>query len=154
MERTFCMIKPDGVQRRLVGKILQRFEEKGLRIAGLKLVKVERPTAENLYSVHKGRPFYESLVKFVTSSPVVAMVLEGTNTIEIVRTLLGATFGYQAAPGTIRGDYGSSKGFNLIHASDSKDSATREIPIFFKPEELAAWTHADHVWVYEEPERG
>jgi nucleoside-diphosphate kinase len=134
MERTFCMIKPDGVQRRLVGRILQRFEEKGLRIAGLKLLRVDRATAENLYSV-------------------LAMVLEGAYTIEVVRTLLGATFGYQAAPGTIRGDYGSSKGFNLIHASDSKESAAREIPIFFKPEELAAWTHADHAWVYEEPER-
>jgi len=148
------MIKPDGVQRRLVGKILQRFEEKGLRIAALKLTRVDRATAENLYSVHKGRPFYETLVKFVISSPVVAMVLEGSYTIDIVRTLLGATFGYQAAPGTIRGDYGSSKGFNLIHASDSKESAAREIPIFFTPEELVAWTHADHVWVYEEPERG
>lgn len=154
MERTFCMIKPDGVQRRLVGKILQRFEEKGLRVAGLKLVRVDKATAEELYSVHKGRPFYETLVKFVTSSPVVAMVLEGAYTIEVVRAQLGATFGYQAAPGTIRGDYGSSKGFNLIHASDSKESAAREIPIFFKPKELVAWTHADHEWVYEEPERG
>lgn len=154
MERTFCMIKPDGVQRRLVGKIIQRFEEKGLRLAGLKLVQVSEATARDLYSVHKGKPFYESLVKFITSSPVVATVLEGTYTIEVVRALLGATFGYQAAPGTIRGDYGSSKGFNLIHASDSKESAAREIPIFFKPEELAAWGHADHVWVYEEPERG
>ena len=153
MERTFCMIKPDGVQRRLVGKILQRFEEKGLHLAGLKLVQVDRATAENLYSVHKGRPFYETLVKFVTSSPVVAMVLEGAYVIEEVRLLLGATFGYQAAAGTIRGDYGSSKGFNLIHASDSKDSATREIPIFFKPEELVGWSHVDTTWVYEEPER-
>jgi nucleoside-diphosphate kinase len=148
------MIKPDGVQRRLVGRILQRFEDKGLRVAGLKLVRVSQAAAENLYSVHKGKPFHESLVRFVTSSPVVAMVLEGTYTIDVVRTLLGATFGFQAAPGTIRGDYGASKGFNLIHASDSKESAAREIPIFFKPEELAAWTHADHVWVYEEPERG
>jgi len=154
MERTFCMIKPDGVQRRLVGKILQRFEEKGLRIAGIKLLQVSQATAEDLYSVHKGRPFYGTLVKFVTSSPVVAMVLEGTYTIEVVRALLGATFGHQAAPGTIRGDYGSSKGFNLIHASDTKESAAREIPIFFKPKELVAWTHADHPWVYEEPERG
>ena len=154
MERTFCMIKPDGVQRRLVGKILQRFEEKGLRIAGIKLLQVNQATAEDLYSVHKGRPFYGTLVKFVTSSPVVAMVLEGTYTIEVVRALLGATFGHQAAPGTIRGDYGSSKGFNLIHASDTKESAAREIPIFFKPKELVAWTHADHPWVYEEPERG
>jgi nucleoside-diphosphate kinase len=154
MERTFSMIKPDGVQRRLVGKILQRFEEKGLHLAGLKLLKLDRATAENLYSVHKGRPFYDSLVNFVTSSPVVAMVLEGAYVIEEVRLLLGATFGFQAAAGTIRGDYGSSKGFNIVHASDSKDSATREIPIFFKPEELASWGQVDATWVYEEPERG
>ena len=147
------MIKPDGVQRRLVGKILQRFEEKGLHLSGLKLLKLDRSTAENLYSVHKGRPFYDSLVSFVTSSPVVAMVLEGAYAIEEVRLLLGATFGFQAAAGTIRGDYGSSKGFNIVHASDSKDSATREIPIFFKAEELASWGQADHDWVYEAPER-
>ena len=153
MDRTFCMIKPDGVQRRLVGKIVQRFEEKGLRIAGIKIIRVTEDMAKNLYSVHKGKPFYDSLVKFITSSPVVAMCLEGAYTVEVVRNLLGATFGNTAAPGTIRGDYGCSKGFNLIHASDSPDSVARELPIFFKPEELASWSHADHVWVYEEPER-
>jgi nucleoside-diphosphate kinase len=153
VERTYCMIKPDGVQRRLVGKILQRIEEKGLRVAGLKLVRVTDAMAKDLYSVHLGKPFYGSLVSFITSGPVVAMVLEGTYTIEVVRNLLGATFGFKAAPGTIRGDYGCSKGFNLIHASDSPESAAREIPIFFRPEELVAWGHADHAWVYEEPER-
>lgn len=153
MERTFCMIKPDGVQRRLVGKIIQRFEEKGLRVAGLKLVRMERATAENLYSVHKGKPFYESLVKFVTSGPAVVMAIEGFNAVEVCRKLMGATFGFNAEPGTIRGDFGTSKGFNLVHGSDSVDSVKRELPIFFKESELVDYRHPDFEWVYEEPER-
>ncbi len=147
------MIKPDGVQRRLVGKVLQRFEEKGLRIVGLKLIRMEPKTAENLYSVHKGKPFYDTLVRFITSGPVVVMAIEGFKAIEITRKLLGATFGFNAEPGTIRGDYGSSKGFNLIHGSDSPESVARELPIFFSEKELVAYEHADSVWVYEEPER-
>ncbi|HYE80245.1 MAG TPA: nucleoside-diphosphate kinase [bacterium] len=153
MERSFTMIKPDGVQRRLVGRILQRFEEKGLRIVGLKLIAMGKPQAESLYGVHKGRPFYDSLVSFVTSSPVVVIVVEGNQAVAVVRKLLGATFGFNAEPGSIRGDYGSSKGFNLIHGSDSPDSAAREIPIFFQESELVRYEHADNVWVLEEPER-
>ncbi|MBI2930183.1 MAG: nucleoside-diphosphate kinase [Planctomycetes bacterium] len=153
MERTFCMIKPDGVQRRLVGKIVQRLEEKGLRIAGLKLIRMEHKTAENLYSVHKGKPFYDGLVKFMTSGPAVVMVVEGFNAIEVVRKLMGATFGFNAEPGTIRGDYGCSKGFNLVHGSDSVDSVKRELPIFFTEKELVAYEHPDLAWVVEEPER-
>jgi nucleoside-diphosphate kinase len=153
MERTFCMIKPDGVQRRLVGRILGRFEDKGLRLAGLKLIQMSSAQAADLYSIHKGRPFYETLMKFVTASPVVVMAIEGNQAVAIVRKLLGATFGFNAEPGTIRGDYGCSKGFNLIHGSDAPESAQREIPIFFQPAELAKYEHVDNVWVLEEPER-
>lgn len=153
MERSFCMIKPDGVQRRLVGRIVSRFEEKGLRIVGLKLIRVSPKQAEELYSIHKGRPFYETLMKFVTASPVVVMAIEGHQAIAVIRKLLGATFGFNAEPGTIRGDFSGSKGYNLIHGSDAPESALREIPIFFRPEELVAYEHVDNVWVYEEPER-
>lgn len=153
MERTFCMIKPDGVQRRLVGRIVSRVEEKGLRIVGLKLLQMSRARAEDLYSVHEGRPFYDTLVKFVTASPVVVMVIEGHQAVAVVRKLLGATFGFNAEPGTIRGDFGGSKGFNLIHGSDAPESARREIPLFFQKEDLVTYEHADHAWVYEEPER-
>lgn len=147
------MIKPDGVQRRLIGRIVQRFEDKGLRLAGMKLIQVSAQQAETLYGIHKGRPFYESLMKFVTASPVVVMVIEGNQAVASVRKLLGATFGFNAEPGSIRGDYGSSKGFNLIHGSDSLESAAREIPIFFRPDELVTYEHVDNVWVLEEPER-
>jgi nucleoside-diphosphate kinase len=153
MERTFCMIKPDGVQRRLVGRILSRFEDKGLRVAGLKLLQMSAAQAQELYSIHKGKPFYETLVKFVTGSPVVVTVIEGHQAVAVVRKLLGATFGFNAEPGTIRGDYGCSKGFNLIHGSDAVESAQREIPIFFKESELVKYEHVDTVWVLEEPER-
>jgi nucleoside-diphosphate kinase len=153
MERTFSMIKPDGVQRRLVGKILQRFEDKGLRIVGLKLIQMSQKQAETLYSIHKERPFYASLMKFVTASPVVVLVIEGNQAVAVVRKLLGATFGFNAEPGSIRGDYGCSKGYNLIHGSDAAEAAQREIPIFFSENELVKYEHVDNVWVLEEPER-
>ena len=153
MERTFSMIKPDGVQRRLVGKIVQRFEDKGLRIVGLKLLQMSQKQAETLYSIHKERPFYGSLMKFVTASPVVVMVVEGNQAVAVVRKLLGATFGFNAEPGSIRGDYGCSKGFNLIHGSDAVEASAREIPIFFSDAELVKYEHADTAWVLEEPER-
>lgn len=153
MERTFSMIKPDGVQRRLIGRIVQRFEDKGLRLIGLKLVQVSAKQAETLYSIHKERPFYGSLIKFVTASPVVVMAIEGNQAIAVVRKLLGATFGFNAEPGSIRGDYGSSKGYNLVHGSDAPEAAAREIPIFFSESELVKYEHADHLWVLEEPER-
>jgi nucleoside-diphosphate kinase len=152
-ERTFMMIKPDGVQRRLVGKIIQRLEEKGLSLVGLKLMQVSRAKAEELYSVHKGKPFHATLVNFVTSSPVVVMAVEGNKAVSVVRKLLGATFSYDAEPGTIRGDFGSSKGFNLTHGSDSAESVARELPIFFAPEELVKIDRCDLRWVLEEPER-
>jgi nucleoside-diphosphate kinase len=153
MERTFCMIKPDGVQRRLVGRILGRFEDKGLRLVGLKLIQMTPKQAQTLYSIHEGKPFYDTLVRFITASPAVVMVIEGHQAVGVVRKLLGATFGFNAEPGTIRGDYGGSKGFNLVHGSDAADSAQREIPIFFQEAELARYEHVDAVWVYEEPER-
>ena len=153
MERTFVMVKSDGVQRRLVGEILGRFERKGLKIVGLKILRMPQAQAENLYSVHKGKPFYDGLVKFITASPVVTMVLEGARAIQVVRTMLGKTFSYEAEPGTIRGDFGVSKGFNLIHGSDSPESAHREIPIFFAKGELVDWKSVDVEWVYEGPER-
>lgn len=148
------MIKPDGVQRRLVGRIVSRIEDKGLRIAALKLIQMTSKQASELYSIHKGKPFHDTLVKFVTSSPVVVMVIEGHQTVGVVRKLLGATFGFNAEPGTLRGDFGGSKGFNLVHGSDAVESAQREIPIFFEKSELASYEHADTAWVYEEPERG
>ena len=158
MERTFAMMKPDAIQRRLVGRIVSRIEEKGLRLAGLKLVKVDRAKAEQLYSIHKGRPFYEGLVAFVASSPVVVMVLEGVEAIKIWRTLMGGvankTSGREAENGSIRGDFGMSKGFNLVHGSDSPESAAREIPLFFGKDELVGWSPTDEQWVYEAPERG
>lgn len=152
-ERSFVMLKPDAVQRRLVGRIVQRFEEKGLSIVGLKMIDMPRAKAEDLYSVHKGRPFYETLVAFVTASPVVVMAVEGNQAIAVVRKLLGATFGFNAEPGTIRGDFGSSKGFNLIHGSDSPESAARELPIFFAAGELVRIDRCDVGWVLEAPER-
>ncbi|MHC4607067.1 MAG: nucleoside-diphosphate kinase [Planctomycetota bacterium] len=153
MERTFVMIKPDGVQRRRVGDILSRFERKGLRLAALKLVHMPKKQAETLYSIHKGKPFYDPLMKFVTSSPVIVMVVEGYDAVKVVRKLLGATFGHEAEPGTIRGDFGISRGFNLIHGSDSPESAAREIPIFFTDAEVLAYEMTDGVWVNEGPER-
>lgn len=153
MERSFVMVKPDGVQRRLVGEIVQRIEKKGLRLCGLKLIAVSNKQATELYSVHKGKPFYDSLMKFVTASPVVVMVVEGYQAVSVMRKLLGATFGYDAEPGTIRGDFGMSKGFNLIHASDAVESVQREMPIFFDPKELVSHAMIDQDWVNEEPER-
>ena len=147
------MIKPDGVQRRLVGRIVNRIEEKGLKLVGLKLLQMSEKQAKELYSVHQGKPFYDGLVKFIISSPVTVMVIEGAYAIKVVRKLLGATFSYDAEPGTIRGDYGTSKGFNLTHGSDSPESAAREIPIFFGKDELVSWTPIDTMWVYEGPER-
>ncbi len=147
------MIKPDGVQRRLVGRIVSRLEEKGLRIAGMKLIRMTPAQAAELYSPHRGRDFYEPLVRFVTSSPVVVMVVEGYRATAAVRKLLGGTLGFDAEPGTIRGDFGGSERHNLAHASDGLDSGRREIPIFFDEKELCDYGPADAGWVYAEFER-
>ncbi|ADB57564.1 nucleoside-diphosphate kinase [Archaeoglobus profundus] len=149
MERTFVMIKPDGVQRCLIGEIISRLEKKGLKIVAMKMMKIERDLAERHYAEHKGKPFFESLVSYVTSGPVVAMVVEGKNAIKIVRTLVGATNPAEAAPGTIRGDFGMEVGRNVIHASDSPESAEREIALFFKPDEIVEYRRIDEDWLYE-----
>src|SRR5215471_11853372 len=149
MERTLIILKPDAVQRGLVGEIVTRFEKKGIQIAGAKFTKIPVPLAEQHYAPHKGKPFYDGLVKFMTSSPVLVLALEGKDVINISRKMMGATFGSKAEPGTIRGDFGVSNSFNLIHGSDSVESATRELALFFKPEELLDWKPAGQVWVYD-----
>jgi nucleoside-diphosphate kinase len=149
MERTLIILKPDAVQRGLCGRILGRFEEKGLQIAGMKLMRISQTLAETHYSPHKGKPFYDGLVKFMTSSPVIVLALEGKDAIAISRKMMGATFGSKAEPGTIRGDFGVSNSFNLIHGSDSPESAQRELGLFFKSDELIDWKPALQTWVYD-----
>lgn len=149
MERTLIIFKPDAVQRGLCGEILTRFEKKGLQIAGMKFMKISRELAETHYAPHKGKPFYDGLVRFMTSSPVVVVALEGKGAIEICRKMMGATFGFKAEAGTIRGDYGVSSAFNLIHGSDSPESAQRELGLFFKSGELVDWTPTMQSWVYD-----
>ena len=146
-ERTLVLVKPDGVQRQLAGRIIARFEERGLKIVGLKLVRVDRGLAERHYAVHKGKPFFEQLVAFITSSPLVAMVLEGPNAIGMVRTMVGATKPTEAAPGTIRGDLAVEMGQNLVHASDARETALTEIGIWFRPDELVAYEREIDRWV-------
>ncbi len=148
MERTLIILKPDALQRRLTGRILQRFEDKGLTIAGMKLMRISRELAEEHYAPHKGKPFYPPLIDYITSGPVIVLVLTGERCIEIARTLMGKTFGYQAAPGTIRGDFGASRSFNLVHGSDSPESAATEIALYFKDGELLEYTPAGSEWVF------
>ncbi len=141
------MIKPDAVQRGIVGNIISRFESAGLKLAAMKLVKLSRDLAEQNYAVHKGKPFYESLIDYVTSGPVVCMVLEGESAVAKVRSLVGATNPLEAAPGSIRGDFGLRVDFNIVHASDSVESAEREISVFFKPNELIDYTVSWESWL-------
>ncbi len=147
MQRTLIIFKPDCVQRRLVGQILQRFEARGLRIEALKLLKVSRSLAEQHYSEHMDRPFFEGLIEFITGGPVVVGVLAGDEAISIVRRMLGKTNAVEADPGTIRGDFAMSKQNNLVHGSDSPESAAREIALWFKPEELVDYRLAGDEWV-------
>ena len=147
MQRTLILVKPDGVQRRLVGSIIQRFEEKGLRLVGLKLVQPSKELAEKHYAVHKGKPFYDSLLSFLTSGPTVAMVLEGREAVLVARTLMGPTDGTKAPPATIRGDYALSVQNNLVHGSDSPENAAMEIALWFAPGELVQYMMADAAWV-------
>ncbi len=148
MERTLIVLKPDAVQRRLVGAILARFERKGLQLAALKLLRVDEPLARRMYAVHAGKDFYGPLVEFITSSPVLAMVLEGNEAIRICRAIMGQTFGPDADPGTIRGDFGVSRRYNLVHGSDSPEAAAREIPLFFAEEEILDYEMTGDRWVY------
>jgi nucleoside-diphosphate kinase len=154
VERTLVLLKPDAVQRGLVGKILQRFEEKGLKLVGLKLRRFPRALLEKHYAVHAARPFYANLVEFMTSGPVVALALEGKGAVEVVRTMMGATKASSAAPGTIRGDLGLSFSNNLVHGSDSVETAQSELALWFPdPAELCAWQRADFPWVWSSEER-
>ena len=149
MERTLVMLKPDAVQRGFVGRIVARFEAKGLKIVALKMARMDRALAEGHYAPHKGKDFYEPLIRFVTSGPLVFVVLEGKGAVAVVRKMVGATFGPAAEPGTIRGDLGMSNRFNLIHGSNAPDAAEREIGLFFRPEELIDWQPAAQPWVYD-----
>jgi nucleoside-diphosphate kinase len=152
VQRTFVAIKPDGVQRGLIGDIVSRFEKKGLKIVGMKFMQVTKQLAENHYGEHKGKPFFEGLVGFITSGPILAMVLEGKDAIAVSRTVIGATNPVSAAPGTIRGDLALEIGRNIVHGSDGPESAKREIGIFFSDEELVSnWNRTVQCWVSEEP---
>lgn len=148
MERSLIILKPDAVQRRLIGRIIQRFEDKGFAVVGMKLLQMSRELAERHYAPHKGKPFYPGLINYITSGPVVVMVLQGDRCIEIVRTLMGETFGYEAHPGTIRGDFGASRTYNLVHGSDSPESAATEIALFFSEDELIDYSPAGGEWVF------
>ena len=148
MEKTFLMVKPDGVQRNLVGDIVKRFEQKGFKLAGAKLMKISDELAKTHYGEHKERPFFGELVDFITSGPVFVMVWEGEGVILTAREMMGATNPAEAAPGTIRGDFGVTVGKNIIHGSDSSDSAKREIELFFDAAELVTYDKQDNAWIY------
>jgi len=149
MERTLILVQPDGVQRGLVGAIIARFERRGLKLLGLKFLHMPRQMAEEHYAVHKERPFYESLVSYITSGPVVAMVWEGKDAIAAARMTMGSTKPTEAAPGTIRGDFGMEIGRNLVHGSDGEETAVKEVALFFAPDELVAWERDTDPWIRE-----
>jgi nucleoside-diphosphate kinase len=149
MDTTLVILKPDAVQRGLVGRIISRFEEKGLQLAGARLMRVSPDLAARLYEPHKGKPFYLGLIRFMTSSPVLVLAMRGVGAIEICRKLIGATFASKADPGTIRGDFGLSNSFNLIHGSDSPASARRELDLFFKLADLPEYPPVTEDWVYD-----
>jgi nucleoside-diphosphate kinase len=149
METTLIILKPDAVQRGLMGKILARFEDKGLQVVGCKMMQIPVKLAETHYESHKGKGFYAGLVKFMTSSPVLVLAIRGNGAITIARNMMGATFGSKANPGTIRGDFGVSNSFNLIHGSDSPEAAERELKLFFQPGEVLSYERAGEKWVYD-----
>ena len=145
-ERTLVLIKPDAVQRLLVGRIVSRFEERGLKLVGMKLVRVDRRLAEAHYAIHRGKPFFDGLVDFITSSPLVAMVVEGPGAISVVRAMVGATRPAEAAPGTIRGDLALEVAQNLIHASDGPETAATELTLWFRPDEILEYDREIDRW--------
>lgn len=147
MERTYLMVKPDGIERGLIGEIVGRFERKGLKLIAAKLMRVTPELAERHYAEHKGKVFYDRLITFITSGPVFAMVWEGDDAVAAARQLIGKTSGIEAAPGTIRGDYAIHTNYNLIHGSDSQESALREIGIFFAEDELLDYDKVIQVWI-------
>jgi nucleoside-diphosphate kinase len=148
-EKTFIMIKPDAVQRGLIGEIINRFEKKGLKIVAMKFVSVSKELAEKHYSIHKGKPFFKPTVDYITSSPVVAIILEGNNAINMVRSMMGKTNPQEASMGSIRGDYGQFIGRNIVHGSDGPETAEFEINLWFKPEEISNYKKIDEVWLTE-----
>jgi nucleoside-diphosphate kinase len=149
METTLIILKPDAVQRGLCGRIITRFEEKGLQIVGMKLMQISQDLAATHYKDHASKPFYPGLVRFMTSSPVLVMAVRGIGAVAICRGMMGATFGSKAAAGTIRGDFGVSNSFNLIHGSDGPEAATREIGLFFKAGEVLDFNRAGDCWIYD-----
>ena len=149
MERTYLMVKPDGVQRGLVGEIMSRFEKKGLKLVAAKLMVIPKETAAKHYAEHKDKKFFPSLISYITSGPVFAMVWEGENAVQVCRNIMGKTNPQESAPGTIRGDYCMVTGVNIIHGSDSPESAAREIGIFFRPEDLVDYKRDSDKWIYE-----
>lgn len=148
LERTFVMVKPDGVQRRLVSRILGRFEDRGLKLVGLKLMRISKDLAEEHYGEHQGKPFFQGLISFITSGPVVAMVWEGQDAVKTARSMMGRTNPLEASPGTIRGDYALFTGNNIVHGSDSNESAAREIGLFFDEKDVLEYTMDTDKWVY------
>lgn len=148
MDKTFLMVKPDGVERQLIGEIVSRFEKKGLQLVGAKLMSIPKEVAETHYGEHKEKPFFGELVDFITSGPVFAMVWQGEQVVDVTRQIIGKTNPKEALPGTIRGDYGLTVGKNIIHGSDSPESAEREIKLFFKQEELTNWDQTISSWIY------
>ena len=147
-ERTFCLVKPDGVQRGLVGEVVRRFEARGLQLVALKMVHISRQLAEEYYAEHRGKPFFPGLVDYVTSGPSVAMLWEGENAVAVVRKTMGATDPANAEPGTIRADFGLTISRNVVHGSDSVESAKREAALFFRPEEILAYERAHDAWIH------
>ncbi|KZX13137.1 nucleoside-diphosphate kinase [Methanobrevibacter curvatus] len=148
-EKSFVMLKPDAVSRRLVGKILARFEEKGLQIVAVKLLQISKNLAEEHYGEHKDKPFFNSLIEYITSAPSLALVIKGDDVISVIRKIVGATNPKEADLGTIRGDFAMDMGRNIIHASDSLESAKREITLFFKENEVIDYDISDNLWIYE-----
>jgi len=148
-ERTFVLLKPDAVQRGLVGEVVHRFEKRGLKIVALRMLRVTRSLAETYYAEHKGKGFFEPLMAYIAAGPVVAMVLEGDGAVAAVRRMMGKTNSAEAEPGTIRGDFALTIGRNLIHGSDSLESAKREIALFFRPDEIQTYTRVDEAWLRE-----
>lgn len=147
IERTFTMIKPDSVVRGLIGEVISRLEKKGLKIVGMRLIYMSATQANTLYSVHKGKPFFNDLIKFIRSAPVVVMAVEGESAVSVVRRLIGSTDAKEALSGTIRGDLSCSKSMNIIHASDSLENAQKELAIFFADREFLKYSRLDDAWV-------
>ncbi len=149
MERTLVLVKPDGVQRGLIGETISRLERRGLRLVGAKFVSVGRDLAERHYAIHRGKPFYDGLIAYITSAPVMAMVWEGPKAIAAVRQTMGATRPLEAAPGSVRHDFGLEVGRNLTHASDSPETASEEVSLWFRPDELVSWSRDVDRWIFE-----